>query len=269
MAESNVPEAQLIDPAPHRLENELAQLKESNETMLPAGPPMLSPEAPASTHATIPLNPQLAASAKPYIPSYLAALKTHSATVMLEGVPVNVNVTPQQATTTEWCSSTNVSNSLLDNDADSFSWVDDDECFVQSISRAALSGVTLASAAAHGVDNSQVSANTASFGGGGGGSANGYRSRGKKGGGYDSRKGGWKHVDAGRGSGNATPGNERDSQGGKSVGNGKQRGRGGRHKNENRPRGGGTSVQRGQGGPAEISCGRFDVLSDAKIMRHL
>lgn len=85
--------------------------------------------APAHTQLN---SPQVVA-AKPYIPSYVAAVKAQSATVTLDGVPVNVNKARPQPNS-EWCSSANFSNSMMEQDTNS-SWADDDDAFLQSIAR--------------------------------------------------------------------------------------------------------------------------------------
>lgn len=227
---------------------------------------LLSPPFQASV-----LSSAKAISAKPYVPSYLAAVKTQSSTVMLEGVPVNVNKAQRQANT-EWCSSTNFSNSMVEHDTIS-SWADDDDCFLESIgittwgSRAAVSSVD-GSMTGKGRQQQQQQPQQQNSNAMSGGSGN--RPRGKRAGNGDPKRSGWRYVEAGRGSNAPNNAPSADTRGGR------QHPRGGRNTNTNNSRGGGGGGSGGgawegskQGNSTEISGGRFDVLADAKIMRHL
>lgn len=175
----------------------------------------------------------LAVAAKPYVPSYLAALKARTnATVALDGAMVSNST--KRVVTDPWCSS-NFSNSALEQDTVS-SWAEDDESFILSITRTQHSTM---------LEDSQWDGNPRKLR-----SQEGLKQpscqknratqRGEKSGGR-----GWKKVeDHTSGSGAHHAGNNR-------------KGRGGRRHNKSN-----------SGSPSNISGGRFDVLANNSVMRH-
>ncbi|CCW69974.1 unnamed protein product [Phytomonas sp. Hart1] len=188
--------------------------------------------------------------AKPYIPSYLAALKTYKPTVMLEGVPLKVNQKSQT-----WCSSTNVSNSILEPESTS-SWADDDDDFLLTIAlsqqkkelemrttipQPSAGGGRKANNMREMLDSHTDQASKRMAEGNEGGVNHGY---------YEQKKRGWRKVE----------------KGAPSCSNSEKK-RGFQHNK----RQGSNAMQNNNGNttsnPAFLSCGRFDVLADIKTKK--
>ncbi|CCW63318.1 unnamed protein product [Phytomonas sp. EM1] len=193
-----------------------------------------------------PLTGQNMDTVKPYIPSYLAALKSYKPTVMLDGVPLKVN---QKLDT--WCSSTNASNSLLEPESAS-SWADDDDNFLLSIARSQqqkggeMRTVIPHQGASSGKKGNNVNeyhgnyppkANKQTTEGGGDSTQPGYP---------EQRECRWKKVEKGTSSSDHVGRNRGHQHGGRQ---------------------GSNATENNSGNPAFLSGGRFDALANVKAKK--